>query len=217
MKRIWIIILLVFFPTILFSQWSFAGSVSTGTSKVSNDYMKFYKTSKGSQGFDLAFTARYAIWKIYVSSGVGFQAYKSQSGYVMTSSVVDYQALNPEFSYSDVYVPLTIGFSHDRWKLYPVVEAGVAVNFTIESKDRLAIGNETTSRLGGANATVLSYIAQAGLGYGFNDRYSLEAKLRFSGTGNVSNQKNTNGTNYKSTWQFIGAQVSFVVRIQPEK
>lgn len=214
MKKIGVFILLVFFPTILFSQWSFAGSAAVGVSEVKNNYMKkYYKDSKGQLGLDFAVTARYTIWKLYLSSGVGFQTFKSQSGRSMESSLIDYKSLNPQFSYSNVYVPLTIGFNYNRWKIYPIAEAGVKFLFTTELKDRLDINSETTSRIGGSKSTVVAFVGQAGVGYAFNYRYSLEAKFRFSSTGDVSIYKYPDGTNYKSTWQFIGAQVSFVVRI----
>ena len=214
MKKIWVIILLVFLPTILFSQWSFVGSASVGTSEVDNNYAKkFYKDSKGKMGLDFSFTARYSIWKFYLSSGVGFQTFKSQSGYPMISNEVDYGQLGPEFSYSNIYVPATIGFSYDRWKIYPIAEVGVNVLFTTELKDRLDINDKTTSRLGGAKSTVIGYVMQAGVGYAFNDIYSLETKFRFAGTGDVSTYKYPDGRNYKSTWQYVGVQVSFVVKI----
>ncbi len=198
----------------LFSQWSLVSSASVGISEAKNDYMKtYYKSSKGQLGLDFAFTARYAIWKLFVSSGIGFQTFKSESGRTLESSLIDYKNLNPQFSYSNIYVPLTIGFSYDRWKLYPIAEAGVNVLFTTELKDRLAIGNETSSRMGGSNSTVLAFVMQAGIGYAFSDKCSFEAKLRFSTTGDVSRYTYANGKNYKSTWQYVGAQASFVVKI----
>lgn len=214
MKRIGVIILLVFFPTILFSQWSLAGSASVGMSEAKNNYMKkYYKDSKGQLGLDFAFTARYTLWKFYLSTGVGFQTFKSQSGYTMTSPTVDYKSLNPEFSYSSVYVPATIGFKYDRWRIYPIAEAGINVLFTTELKDRLAPSTETTARLGGAKSTVLAFVGQAGVGYAFNHKYALEVKFRYTASGNVSTHKDPSGEDYKSTWQYVGVQASFVVSL----
>lgn len=211
MKKIWGIIVLIFFPTILFSQWSLGGSVSTGISKVDNDYMTYYKDSKGKMGLDFSVTARYTIWYFYASTGVGYQSFKSESGYEMRSSTIDYKSLNPEFSYANVYVPVTVGFLYDRWKVYPVAEVGVNVNFPVSLKDRLEIGNEVTTKRGVSKSVVPAFVVQGGVGYGLSERCSLEAKLRYSTSGNVSNHKKSNGSDYKSTWQYIGGQVSFVM------
>ena len=217
MKKILVVILLTFLPVVAFSQWSrwsIVGSVAAGISEVDNAYMTYYKDSKGKMGIDMALTARYSVWRIYLSSGVGYQSFKSQSGYELTSSTVKYNGVQPEFSYSNIYVPVTVGFNHYKWwKLYPVVEMGATINFPVELKDRLEIGNEVTTRRGDSKGTVVSFVAQGGLGYSFNDRCSVEAKFRFSTSGSVSTYKDISGKDYNSTWQFIGGQLSLVINL----
>ncbi|MDR0660278.1 MAG: hypothetical protein LBG19_05645 [Prevotellaceae bacterium] len=207
MKRIWVVIFLIFFPTILFSQWSFVGSVSGGISEIENDFTKPYRNNKGKMGADLSVAVRYSIWKFYVSSGVGYQAFKSESGYVFNSNINGYKNLHPEFSYSNIYIPVTIGFIYDRWRVYPIAETGVHVGFPVSLEDRLEISPTVTTKHGEARLTVIGFMLQAGAGFALSERFAIEAKFRYFSSENTSNFQG-----YKSTWQYIGGQVSFIVK-----
>lgn len=216
MKRIYSVIFLIFLPTILFSQWSnwsISASVAGGISEVDNPSTKFYKKdSKGKIGADMALTVRYSIWRFYASSGIGFQTFKSQCGYTMTSTSIRYNELNPDLSYSNLYIPVYVGFKYNRWRVYPVAEAGINVNFPIGLKDRVVIGNDITDVVGNPKAVTFSYVAQGGVGFAFSQQWSLEAKFKYLKSLNVSEDKESTGKDYKSTWTFMGGQVSMVLR-----
>lgn len=217
MKKIWVSILLVLLPTVVFSQWSgwsIAVSGSAGISEANNSSTKYYKeNTKGKIGTDVSFTARYAIRMFYLSSGVGFQAFTSQSGYVMRSDTVSYGGLRPDFSYSNLYIPLTVGFRYDRWKLYPLVELGANVHFPTGLKDRIVVGNDVTDVVGSAKFVTLSFVAQGGLGLSLGGRCALEAKLRYSTSSDVSKEDKRVRNNTKSTWTYTGGQLSMVVKL----
>ena len=219
MKKIWIFALLIFLPTILLSQpsnWSINASVGAGISKADNPSTKFYKNdSKGKIGTDLSVTVRYSFLQMFfVSSGIGFQAFKSQCGYTMNSSAIDYNGLKPDLSYSNIYFPFTVGFSNsERWRLYPVAELGAGLNFATGLKDKVEIGSVTTDVVGKARVMAPSFIAQGGVGYLLSYKVSLEAKLRYVTVPNVSDDMDVNNKAYKSTWMFMGGQLSLLIRL----
>lgn len=213
MKKVWVLALLVLLPTVMFAQWRAVASVSGGLSEVDNIYMKFYNDSKAKVGYDFSATVRYAYKVFYASSGVGFQAFKAESGYAMNSSVIDYGKTRPEFSYSNIYIPVTLGFNYNAWKVYPLAEMGIQVGLPVEVKDRIVIGNEVTTKRGDPKAVVLSFVIQGGVGYIFSKKCAVEAKLRYTSSGNVSTYEDKVGKKYKSTWNYVGGQVSLVVAL----
>lgn len=215
MKRLFLLFILLV-PLIAAAQWSIVPSVGVGSTKMNSD---MWRNPEGKLSYSVSVAARYSFGMLFASTGLGYQKFDAKLDFGTYWNETHYWA---DFKYSDIHIPISVGFQYTKTRLYPIAEAGLTVAFPLELKDRIGEVGKGSS-VGEAKSIALAYFARAGIGYAFTDRLALEAKLNYTKTGNVSNYSYPKlpssydafytNPSPKTKWQSIGAQVSLAIKL----
>ncbi len=204
MKKI-LALLVAILPLSVLAQWSVVPSVALGGTMLHNDFENEFST-KSKLGYDVSSVVRYTFNDFFVSSGVGYQS---------LSVGTDFKKLNgsgdAEFSYKNVYFPLSVGFAYKKIAVYPIIEVGITVGTTVDAVNALQVdrlrGLATEENVG-TNSWVLSYFASAGAGYAFSKHISAELKFHFSDSGELDDGNPFFSGTKVTTWRLLGGKLS---------
>ena len=219
MKKTLLLFLLIL-PLTTFAQTSIVPSIGFGQSKLDmgDRYESAYGGINAKMGYNILFAFRQSFSIFFVSAGIGYQDFTAESEKEVIYSAGSTQGEKAKLKYGEIFVPASIGLKFDKLKVYPLIELGAMLSFPTKLKDVVSRDNAGNTHLAGeARGSVISFFGQAGVGYSITEILGVEAKFRYSFSDNVSKYetKYSNGNIYihSSSWQFMGAQLSLVVKM----
>jgi hypothetical protein len=180
MKKI-IVLLLLVLPTSLTAQWSIIPSVGVGNSRMENDRYSYYYTD-AKLGYDVSVATRYSLGLFFASVGVGYQDFKS-SDYLSSLLVEENGQHLSDYKYSNIYLPISVGFHYNKLRLYPIAEVGI--NIMIPTKLDISRGGISVDS--NSKSIAFAYLGEFGAGYKLTSKLGAEIKFSYTKLEDIGN------------------------------